>query len=55
MGLAYEMARAALHYGCKDPVADEIVATKIIELAKANETNPDLLCEQTLNYFQQHL
>jgi hypothetical protein len=46
---------AALHYGCKDTVADEIVATKIIELAKAGETNPDLLCEETLNYFQQHL
>jgi hypothetical protein len=36
-------------------LAYEIVATKIIELAKANETNPDLLCEETLNYFQQHL
>jgi hypothetical protein len=55
MGVAYEMARAALHYGYKDTIADEIVANKIIELAKAGERNPDLLCEETLNYFQQHL
>ena len=55
MGVAYEMARTALQYGYKDTIADDIVANKIIELAKAGETNPDLLCEETLNYFQQHL
>jgi hypothetical protein len=52
MGVAYEMVRAALGY--KDAIADPVIANKIIELAKAGERNPDLLCEETLNYFQQH-
>jgi hypothetical protein len=52
MGVAYEMVRAALGY--KGTIADEVIANKIIELAKAGEKNPDLLCEDALNYFQQH-
>jgi hypothetical protein len=35
----------------KDAIADEVIAQK---LAKAGERNPDLLCEEALNYFQQH-
>jgi hypothetical protein len=44
MGVAYELVRAAFGY----------IDDKIIELAKAGERNPDLLCEETLNSFQQH-
>jgi len=36
-------------------ISGEIIANEIIELAKAGERNPDLLCEKTLNYFQQHV
>ena len=59
MGVAYELVRAAFGYrGVKigdDTIADKVIANKIIELAEAGERNPDLLCEETLNYFQQHL
>jgi hypothetical protein len=55
MGVAYEMVRAALHCECSDMISGEIIANEIIELAKAGERNPDLLCEKTLNYFQQHV
>jgi hypothetical protein len=58
MEVAYELVRAAFGYrGVKvdeDTIADKVIANKIIELAKAGETNPDLLCEETLNCFQQH-
>jgi hypothetical protein len=58
MGVAYELVRAAFGYrGVKiddDTIADKVIANKIIELAKAGERNPDLLCEETLNCFQQH-
>jgi hypothetical protein len=58
MRVAYELVRAAFGYrGVKiddDTIADKVIANKIIELAKAGERNPDLLCEETLNCFQQH-
>ena len=58
MGVAYELVRAAFGYrGVKigdDTIADKVIANKIIELAEAGERNPDLLCEETLNCFQQH-
>jgi hypothetical protein len=54
MGLAYEMVRAAIQCGYRDTICNEIVANKIIALAKAGERDPDLLCEETLNYLQQH-
>ena len=58
MGVAYELVRATFGYrGVKiddDTIADKVIANKIIELAKAGERNPDLLCEETLKCFQQH-
>jgi len=49
MGVAFEIARAALHLkDLDDPTKLAIAAGKIIELAKAGETNPDLLSEQAL-------
>ena len=49
MGIALEMARAALRLTDRaDPVV-AVVAKKIIELAKAGERNPNMLCELTLS------
>lgn len=46
MGLAFEMARAAIHNECgSEPVDNKIIAEHIIELAKTGEHNPDRLCE----------
>jgi hypothetical protein len=43
---ALEMTRAAL--GLADDFANGIIARQIIELARAGERNPDLLCEGAL-------
>ena len=48
MGLAFEMALVALRLADRGDLANEILAHKIIELAKAGERNPDTLCEQAL-------
>ena len=47
MGIAFESARAAV----KRPgdLTDEMIAKKIIELAKAGERNVEGLCEAALN------
>jgi hypothetical protein len=55
MGVAFEMAREALQLGDRGNVFDERIAKRIIELAKAGELNPDLLCESVLREFSQHL
>jgi hypothetical protein len=48
MGAALEMACVALRTGdCADDVK-QVIANKIIALAKAGERNPDALCEQVL-------
>jgi hypothetical protein len=49
MGIAFEMTRAALRLTDRDDLALAMVAKRIIELAKAGEPNPDLLCERVLN------
>ena len=43
LGAALEMTRVSL--GIADDFANGIIAKQIIELAKAGERNPDLLCE----------
>jgi hypothetical protein len=48
MGVAFEMARAALRLKGNDPVI-ALVAEKVIALAKSGELNPDLLCERALD------
>ena len=55
MGIAFEMAREALQLGDRGNLANERIAKRIIELAKAGELNPDLLCESVLREFRQHL
>jgi hypothetical protein len=48
MGVAFEMVRAALRLNDRNGVAVEIIAKRIIDLAKEGERNPDLLCERAL-------
>jgi hypothetical protein len=48
MGVAFEMTRAALRLTDRDDPIVATIAKKIIELAKAGERNPDLLCERAL-------
>jgi hypothetical protein len=38
-----------------DHFANGIIAKRIIELAKAGERNPDLLCEGALKQLREHL
>ena len=55
MGMAFEMARAALQLGPQGNLIDERIAKKIIELAKTGELDPELLCESVLKEIRQHL
>jgi hypothetical protein len=47
LGVAFEMARAAMK--CPRDLSDEIIARRIIELAKAGERNVEVLSEVALN------
>jgi hypothetical protein len=49
MGVAFEMTCAALHLSYRGDSAAQIVADKIISLAKQGELDPDRLCERALN------
>jgi hypothetical protein len=51
MNDAFEMARATVKRDWGDLYANHSIAKRIIELAKAGERNPDVLCEQALSYF----
>jgi hypothetical protein len=51
MGVAFEMARAAVKRDWGGVYCTHILAKRIIELAKGGERNPDVLCEQALNHF----
>ena len=51
MGVAFEMARAAVKRDWGGLYANHTMAKRIIELAKGGERNPDVLCEQALSYF----
>jgi hypothetical protein len=48
LGVAFEMVCIALRTGDCDDFVKQAIARKIIDLAKAGERNPDLLCEQAL-------
>ena len=45
MGLAFEMALVALRLADPGDLANEVVARKIIDRAKAGERDPERLCE----------
>jgi hypothetical protein len=51
--LALEMTRTSL--GLTDDLANGIIAKRIIELARAGERHPDLLCEGALKNLGGHL
>ena len=53
LGAALEMTRVSL--GLADDFANGIIARRIIELAKAGERNPDLLCEGAIEKLRGHL
>ena len=53
VGVAFEMARVALGFVDHGDLAHEIIARRIIELVKAGERNPDLLCEGALKEFRE--
>ena len=51
MGLAFEMALIALRLAHRDDLANEVVAQKIIALAKAGERDPERLCDGVMKEF----
>ena len=53
MGVAFEMARVALNVEDRGDLANEVIAKRIIELAKAGELNPDVLCEGVVKEFRE--
>jgi hypothetical protein len=53
LGAALEMTRVSL--GVADDFANGIIARRVVELAKAGERNPDLLCEGALKELREHL
>jgi hypothetical protein len=54
MGVAFEMARAAVKRDWGGLYASHIIAKRIIELAKDGERNSDLLCEAALKKLAEH-
>jgi hypothetical protein len=48
MGLAYEMTLISLRLLDRGDIANNVVAQKIIEIAKAGERDPERLCEVVL-------
>ena len=48
MGLAFELTRAALRISNQDDIAPEIIAKKVIELAKGGERDPERICDYAL-------
>ena len=52
MGLAFEMALVALRLADRGDLANEVLARRIMDLAKAGERNPERLCEGVLHEFR---
>ena len=48
LGVAFELVCIALRVGDCDDGVKQAIATKILDLAKTGERNPDTLCEQAL-------
>jgi len=53
LGVALEKTRVSL--GLADDFANGIIAKRLIELAKAGECNPDLLCQGAIEQLRGHL
>jgi hypothetical protein len=52
MGLAYERTLISLRLVDRGDIANNVVAQKLIELAKAGERDPERLCEAVLNQWR---
>ena len=52
MGLAYEMALVALRLADRGDLANEVLAHRIMDLAKGGERDPERLCEGVLEEFR---
>jgi hypothetical protein len=52
MGLAFEMALVALRLADRGDLANEVLARKIMDLAKAGERDPERLCDGVLLEFR---
>jgi hypothetical protein len=52
LGFPLDMTRLALALADGDDIANELIAKRIIELAKAGELNPDVLCEAVVKELQ---
>jgi hypothetical protein len=48
LGVAFEQVSIALRIGASDDDVKQAIANKVIELAKAGERDPDILCERVL-------
>jgi len=53
LAVAVEMTRVSL--GLTDDLAGGIIARQIVELARAGERHPDVLCEGALKKLRGHL
>ena len=53
LAVALEKTRVSL--GLTDDLADGIIAKQIVELARAGERNPDLLCQAAIEDLREHL
>jgi hypothetical protein len=53
LDVALKMTRVSL--GLTDNLADGIIAKQIVELARAGERHPELLCEGALKTLRGHL
>jgi hypothetical protein len=51
MGDAFDKARKLLHDRGQPGVVQEIIAKRIIEIARTGERDPDKMCKQTLSAF----
>ena len=52
MGIAFEMALIALRLADRGDLANEVIAHKIMALAKAGERDPERLCDGVLVEFR---
>lgn len=52
MGLAFEMALVALRLIDRGDLANDVLAQKIMDLAKAGERDPERLCDGVLKEFR---
>jgi hypothetical protein len=52
MGLAFELTRAALRLSNQDDIPPDIIAKKVIELAKGGECDPERICDYALANFR---